>query len=309
MENLCSFVSSRGIVKSCDHHNKNPQSSSDHIDDDLLDGFKMGDSIYVCYEALPNFVKNFLPNIHHYFTLVTGDSDHNVTMYKEETDRILNHPHLINWYVQNRAIEHPKLQSMPIGLDFHTVWEKPGNFGMRQTSPLAQERMMLNALSQSPPPHKKFASYYCNWVLKMYADRPECYEKIDKDCCFFENLPAGRKFMFQRQAEFMFTVSPSGLSYECHRTWESIILGSVPIVKPSLTNFVYDGLPVMKVDDWAQVNKASIPARVKEISESIYDFNPLFLQYWMSKINRKKYMPIPKMTIMEFRELLTANYF
>lgn len=311
MEQLCKFVSSRGILKSCDHHNKNPQSSNQFIDYELLDDLKPFDSIYVCYEALPNFVENFLPKIFTFFTLVTGDSDHDVTMYKEETDRILNHPHLMNWFVQNRAIEHPKLQALPIGLDFHTVWEKQGNWGLRPVSPMAQERLLLQNLYESPQPNKKIGAYYCNWVTNgMYGDRQECIDKIDKEVCFFENLPKARKYMLQRQAEFFMTVSPRGVSYECHRTYETLVLGGIPIVKRNpLVDCLYDDLPVIKVDDWSEVNRNNSNKFIADTLNKQYDFNSLFLNHWVAKIKGREYNPLPMMTMEEFRELLTANYF
>jgi hypothetical protein len=308
VEKLCSFVSSRGILKSCDHHNKNPKSSSSEIDADLLDNLKPGDSIYVCYEALPNFVDNFLSRIFVYFILVTGDSDHDVTMYKRETDLILNHPHLMNWYVQNRTMEHPKLQALPIGLDFHTVWEKPGTWGLRPISPVAQERLLLQNLYDSPD--QKLNGYYCNWLSNgMYGDRQECFDKIDKESCFLENLPRARKFMLQRQAEFMFTVSPRGVGYDCHRTYETLVLGGVPIIKRNpLVDCLFDDLPVLKVNDWSEVNKNNMEMFVKHFVNQNFDFNSLFLQHWVAKIKGKEYNPLPKMGMMQFKEFLTANY-
>ena len=307
MERLCKFVSSRGILKSCDHHNKDPQSSSSHIDADLLTDLKAGDSIYVCYEALPNFVDNFLSRIFVYFTLVTGDSDHDVTMYKRETDMILNHPHLMNWFVQNRAMEHPKLQALPIGLDFHTVWEKQGTWGLRKISPMAQERLLLQNLFEAPT--QKIAGYYCNWAHSLHGDRQECLNSIDGDACFFENLPRARKFMLQRQAEFMFTVSPKGIGYECHRTYETLVLGGIPIVKRNpFVDSLYDNLPVVKVNDWSEVKKENFEMFANHIANQTYDFNSLFLQHWVAKIKGKEYNPLPKMGMMQFKEFLTANY-
>lgn len=308
MERLCKFVSSRGILKSCDHRNKNPQSSSSHIDADLLTDLKAGDSIYVCYEALPNFVDNFLSHIFVYFTLVTGDSDHDVTMYKRETDMILNHPHLMNWFVQNRAMEHPKLQALPIGLDFHTVWEKQGTWGLRKISPMAQERLLLQNLFEAPT--QKIAGYYCNWAHSLHGDRQECLNSIDGDACFFENLPRARKFMLQRQAEFMFTVSPKGIGYECHRTYETLVLGGIPIVKRNpFVDSLYDNLPVVKVNDWSEVKKENFEMFANHMANQTYEFNSLFLQHWVNKIKGKEYNPLPKMSMADFKELLTANYF
>jgi len=214
----------------------------------------------------------------------------------------------MNWYVQNRAMEHPKLQVLPIGLDFHTVWEKEGTWGLRKISPVAQERLLLDNLYNAP--ESKLNAYYCNWLTNgMYGDRQECLDKIDKEVCFFENLPRARKFMLQRQAEFLFTVSPKGMSYECHRTYESLVLGSTPIVKRNpFIHSLYDNLPIIQVDDWSEVNRNSLAKYASSIATQEFDFNTLFLQHWAAKIKGKEYNPLPKMNIAQFKEILTANY-
>jgi hypothetical protein len=205
-------------------------------------------------------------------------------------------------------MEHPKLQALPIGLDFHTVGEKEGTWGLRKVSPVAQERLLLNNLYDAP--EQKLNAYYCNWLSNgMYGDRQECYDKIDKELCFFENLPRSRKFMLQRQAEFALTVSPRGVGYECHRTYESLVLGSMPIVRRNpLVDCLYNDLPVIKVDDWSEVNRKMLPNYLGSIAAQKFDFNSLFLQHWVAKIKGKEYNPFPKMHIFEFREVLTANY-
>ena len=62
-ENLCYFVASRGLLQLCVSKNREPQSSSNRIDQNLLGAHKPYDSIYICSDALENFVENVLPKI------------------------------------------------------------------------------------------------------------------------------------------------------------------------------------------------------------------------------------------------------
>ncbi len=65
-----------------------------------------------------------------------------------------------------------------------------------------------------------------------------------------------------------YVLSPPGSGTDCHRTWEAIYLGAIPIVLRSAWGFAEGELPVMIVDDWSEVpdqiliseirNKASI---------------------------------------------------
>lgn len=50
-----------------------------------------------------------------------------------------------------------------------------------------------------------------------------------------------------------FVVSPPGNGDDCHRTWEAVYLGAVPIVLSSHWPFADYALPVMVVDSWSEV--------------------------------------------------------
>ena len=50
-----------------------------------------------------------------------------------------------------------------------------------------------------------------------------------------------------------FTLSPRGGGLDCHRTWEALVLGSVPVVKSSPLDPLYAGLPVLVVGDWTEL--------------------------------------------------------
>lgn len=50
-----------------------------------------------------------------------------------------------------------------------------------------------------------------------------------------------------------FVISPPGNGADCHRTWEALYLGAVPIVLRTYWPFEHIDLPVLVVDDWEQV--------------------------------------------------------
>ena len=50
-----------------------------------------------------------------------------------------------------------------------------------------------------------------------------------------------------------FVLSPPGNGADCHRTWEAIYLGAIPIVHKDFWPFSHLDLPVLVVDDWFNV--------------------------------------------------------
>ncbi len=52
-----------------------------------------------------------------------------------------------------------------------------------------------------------------------------------------------------------FVLSPPGNGADCHRTWEAIYLGAIPIVLKKYWPFTHLNLPVLVVDDWNEIPK------------------------------------------------------
>ena len=114
------LISSRGLLKSCGVHNRQPVSSSAAIDADLLARHRACGSIYVCTDALAAFVSTHLPQIQTPFTLVSGDSDTPVSpesLGDQVFRTLLEHSLCQGWFAQNVAARHPRLHALPIGLD------------------------------------------------------------------------------------------------------------------------------------------------------------------------------------------------
>jgi hypothetical protein len=51
-------------------------------------------------------------------------------------------------------------------------------------------------------------------------------------------------------ANSKFVLSPAGNGFDCHRTWEAMYLGAIPIVRKIHWPFNDKNLPVLIVDDW-----------------------------------------------------------
>ena len=47
-----------------------------------------------------------------------------------------------------------------------------------------------------------------------------------------------------------FVISPPGNGPDCHRTWEAMYLGAIPIVKKNFWPFQHKNLPVIQLDEW-----------------------------------------------------------
>jgi hypothetical protein len=49
--------------------------------------------------------------------------------------------------------------------------------------------------------------------------------------------------------KYSFVLSPFGNGYDCHRTWEALLLGCIPIMKKSRIDSLFKYLPVLTRED------------------------------------------------------------
>ena len=312
MEHFNRFVSSRGILRSCHAHNAKPRSSAAEIDPDILERLPPYGSIYVCSDALALFARSVLPRIAHPFTLVTGDSDLAITpqlLASPPCAAILDSPLLRAWFAQNLVGQHPKLHPLPLGNDYQTMWEKATErWSVRSTTPLSQERLLLDALSDAPDFRNRAAGAYCNWHLALdRGDRSTCYARIDRSACFFEPSRLPRSAAWRRQGEFMFAVSPEGFGIDCHRTWETLMLGSVPIVKRGPLSGLFADLPVVQVDDWEEVTRGHLREWSADLQSRKFDYSTLFLAHWERAIHGKRTDSPLRVSLDGFRRALLQS--
>jgi hypothetical protein len=83
-----------------------------------------------------------------------------------------------------------------------------------------------------------------------------------------------------------FIISPPGNGNDCHRTWEAIYLGAIPIVlKAYLSHQLADNLPIWAVDSWHEVAKLTPTQLERKFNElSQRDSSGAFADYWFKKI-------------------------
>jgi hypothetical protein len=260
----CKYVCSHGIMKASKKINGVFYVKSDHINN----------------FSIPNYP----------FVLVTGNED--TTMpddFNDKANEILNNPNLIHWYAQN-LVKHdnPKLTAIPIGLDYHTIAEnKPGYewWGEKQT-PVKQEEFLINL--NKPNYSERERKIYCNFLSSIRGryggkDRKEALEQIPNELLIKEETNIARNETWKNMIKYSFVLSPHGNGLDCHRTWEALVLGCIPIVKKSPIDGLYDDLPVLIVNNWSDINKELLDKTIEEFKNKTFNNDKLTLAYWVNK--------------------------
>ena len=297
-ETYCNYVGSFGLLKSATHKSSNPVSDFNGLDPEWYSNIHPHAILHVCPQALPSFVSKVLPLIQVPFKLLTNNSDATIPDdYQAESDILLNNPLLTTWFAQNCVGTHPKFVKVPIGLDYHSmrphpserkrmVWEpKQNHIWGTKKHPIQQEWELTTLKASSKPYFNRELKAYANFQFMMWTrygqiDRKDAIEKIPKDLVFYEPNKATRDICWKNMVQYAFVVSPHGNGLDCHRTWESLALGSIPIVKTSGIDSLFDDLPVWIVQDWSEVTTENMKKKMFEFSNKNFNYDKLTLAYW-----------------------------
>jgi len=299
MENLCYFVCSRGLLKSCTFHSLKPKSSCNNdiiYLGKMLTSGKMfnGMSIYVCSDLLKFFVLQILPKINNRFVLVTGDSDMCVpkeALNNSETATLISNPFLLKWFAQNTQIQrHEKIVQFPIGLDYHTISNDP-NYNWKTAGeghlPKDQEEILINLRQQMNPFHKRSLLIYVNFtpINDKFGQRKSAFEQIPNNLLSINQNFTKRTQNWKNITQHAFVLSPFGMGMDCHRTWEALCLGSIPIVKAPNFQKMFEDLPVLIVNEWCEITRELLDKTIEDFKSREFKYEKLTLQYWVKLIN------------------------
>lgn len=289
-ESDCEYVSSRGILKSCDCRSLTPHSSIRSVINQDFSRLTDGDSIYICSSALPDFVSHTLPEIKTRFVLVSGDADNPIpvgAVSLEAFEKLIHNKYLVAWYSQNLVFspkEYPKLRNLPIGLDYHTLSERSHAWGPMST-PIQQEQLLKAIASNARPFWERRPIAYTTFHFELErGGRRSAYTNISAELVNYEPKKVVRMLSWKRQTEYAFVVSPPGEGLDCHRTWEALCLGCIPIMLSSPLDDMFEDLPVLIVKRWNDLSRDLLYKTILEYKEREFAWNKLTLKYWIDKI-------------------------
>ena len=251
-----------------------------------IEQYREKEDLIVCLTGYNNIVSFFFKNSVHKFkypiVLITLETD-GFTM----KDEYLKSPLLKHWFTWNKPYEHPKLSALPIALNHDRHFDMLQNFLNKKKVYSPNKCLLVNFdVKTNPIRYKLLRKGLKEW--KAFADtnpylkeNKEYYTKsnIDGQLC----VKVTNKNYYDMMTQYKFILSPPGAGEDCHRTWEALYVGCIPIVQSSAINELYEDLPVLVVDSWDDINEEFLNQKWKEMSERKYDMSKLTLEYWFAR--------------------------
>ena len=299
-ETASTLVTSRGIAKSCDVFPNLIISDEKSFNPEWYRNIKDGDKVYVISKSLGGFVKEILPKLEEEkisITLVTGASVRGVPREISEQHQI-DYLELIeksdvitHWFTQNYDLDyvHEKITPIPLGLDYHTLYRKPFWWGTK-AYPIDQEKQLLRIASRAKPfwdrLDKSYSFFHFNVFERHGGDRYEAMKWLEgKNFNVFAWGRMSRKRTWQICSKYKYIISPHGNGLDCHRTYEAIALGCIPVVRTSSLDLIYRDLPVIILQNWEECTIERLNEEAKKLK--LEKIEKIRLGYWVNLIGSK----------------------
>ena len=272
----CPFISGDSFRSMADH--LFDESGVSEFDPEKV---QENDVVFVKSDFIADFLTKFHDKIKNKRIMLTHNSDYGFPLdaYGDATD-YLDDVNIKSWMGQNLKIPmRPKTVPVPIGMG-NRYWNHGNIQIMRQKATKAfkayKDRDIL---------------IYVNFASGTNPNRGKILEKVRSipGSLVVETKKSWADYL-EDVARSVFVLSPLGNGIDCHRTWEALILGAIPIVQSSTINPLYVDMPVLVVSSMESLNHdilndflAGLPKKMQR-----FTVKPAFCSYWADKIAQIK---------------------
>ena len=199
------------------------------------------------------------------FNLVIGKGDYHCT-----EQFVAKIPDNVDVWMNNIQFDKNNLHFLPMGRDFRSI----------------------SVFSDYPPTGEKEQLCYCNFSINTHSIRPKVYDVVkDKPFIKCEHMGQFRSYGISRTQFFhelstsKFCICPRGNAFDTFRMWDSMYVGTIPIVvKEAYFHDLLNELPILFLDDYdqfADLDEDFLEQTYQQMQSRSYNYSKLRLSSWL----------------------------
>lgn len=200
------------------------------------------------------------------YNLITHHSD-----YPIDKERFFRKPNCIKkWFAINPTYKHPDLIAIPLGLKTHS-----GCY----FEPQYMTEWFCTQIKRLQNKEKQF-KVYCNWNITNTSRNNIIDKLIDNNIPLVYDHNQPFYSYIENLASCKFVISPPGNGIDCHRTWEALYCGCIPIV---IDNYIYNNwneMPILKVKDYRELTNELL----QNFSTKKFNNDIINIDFWSKNI-------------------------
>ncbi|CAF0788524.1 unnamed protein product [Adineta steineri] len=239
----------------------------DETRNDNLSSVKYGDIVFVKTDMLPSFFNSSFDSIREPFVLVTHNSDDPAT---GRYVKYLRNPKILHWYASNLNVKNlQKISPIPIGLA-NTRWPQ-GNL----------DNITFAFKNYRKPWSQRTTFLYVNFAVGTNTvKRTKALSKAStiKNVQIVKGRITFETYL-EQTGNAKFVLSPPGNGLDCHRTWEALLMGAVPIVLRSGLDPLFTKTRSIIIGDWSKLSYNFLSSFNFSLDNN-YEPDVLYAEYW-----------------------------
>ena len=209
--------------------------------------------------------------------IVSGHSDYPIT------DEMVDYYQPKIWFTVNKQTNRKSVFSLPLGIT--------NNTNESRLHPIYGNLDCMMSVMKEKIKNKNLV--YMNINISTYPiERQIVWDLLNgKEWVTVgtvDNSIQGRTKFLRDIKAHLFVVCPRGNGLDTHRLWETLYMGSIPIVKKDIGYAEFEDLPICFVNEWKEVTREWLECERKRIMKKEWNMDKLKISYWIDKINNMK---------------------
>jgi len=204
--------------------------------------------------------------------IISGHSDYSIS------DEIYNYYKPNYWYTINKTTN--KVFSIPLGItnycddsEIHKIYgDLDSMIEIMNETKNDKNLVFMNFNILTYPVERQYVyNLFCN---ELWVSKTEIINTIE-----------GRKNFLREIRNHTFVLCPRGNGIDTHRLWETLYMGSIPIIKRNIAYEDFYDLPICLVDEWEEINIEFLLREKNRILNGVLNVEKLYMNFWIEKIN------------------------
>jgi hypothetical protein len=183
-------------------------------------------------------------------------------------------PNVRHWFSNNVRTKSSRITAVPIGIRTSSQGEMYLREAMERGRLPQRNLVYMNfwrRLRREPNPRRGLYERFggTDWITTEGG---------------FDHVPM--PVFYEQLASHPYVLSPPGAGPDCHRHWESIMLGSIPIVQKGPAVRLLEDLPCLMVGGWHEVTEKRLIDELPVLRERFESdaMEIVWFDYWRNEI-------------------------
>lgn len=219
------------------------------------------------------------------YILITHASDFEIDSIKFNKKP----PCIVKWFAENAKYDHPDLIPIPLGIE-NTSNDNGCGKGLNIEENL---KLLIEKEEYFKNKNKIEDIVFCSFRVDYHFANGIWINPLRKNIIRDFNESGVQYYQptemlnysdfCETLTNYKYVLAPPGNGLDTHRLWETLYMGSIPVVLKNRM-FKYYNLPILQVDNWKELTNKMLSGYLEKYKKNKFNYEQLTMTYWKNQI-------------------------